>query len=162
MRFSLIYSLAFYLFISPISTSIPASTSTTAVPSSNLSTPVGRWRTVDDRTGKVRSIVDIWEEDGTLYGKIERLIDPDPKEFPNPQCIQCIGDMKNKPVIGMRILWDLKKDGDQWSGGRVLDPESGRSYRCIIAIQESGKILKVRGFIGISIFGRTQYWMREQ
>jgi len=139
----------------------PTPSMATAAPSSNLSSPVGKWRTIDDRTGKVRAIVDIWEEGGRLYGKIERLLDSD-LNLPNPQCIQCIGDLKGKPVIGMRILWDLRKDGDQWSGGRVLDPENGRSYRCIIAIQESGKILKVRGFIGISIFGRTQYWMREQ
>jgi len=151
----------FYLFVSPIISFWPTTSMATTMPSSNMSSPVGKWRTVDDRTGKVRAIVNIWEEGDRLYGKIERLIDPDLR-LPNPQCIQCIGDLKGKPVIGMRILWDLRKDGDQWSGGKVLDPENGRSYRCIIAMQESGKILKVRGFIGFSIFGRTQYWLREQ
>jgi uncharacterized protein (DUF2147 family) len=159
MRLSLILTLALLLFDSHSSWQA-TSFATTAI-SSNMSTPVGKWKTVDDRTGKVRSLVAIWEEDGKLYGKIERLMDPDLKHT-NPPCIACVGALKDKPVIGLRILWDLKKDGDKWSGGRVLDPENGKSYRCIIAMQESGKILKVRGFIGFSIFGRTQYWLRDE
>ncbi|MCI0662797.1 MAG: DUF2147 domain-containing protein [Acidobacteria bacterium] len=161
MRFSLILSLAFYLgFFLTMSSGLRTSTAKEALPS-NLSSPIGKWKTIDDRTGKVRSLVAIWEEDGTLYGKIERLIDPDPN-YPNPQCIYCNGALKDKPVIGLRIIWDLRKNGDQWSGGKVLDPENGKSYRCIIAMQDSGKTLKVRGYIGFSLFGRTQYWLRDQ
>jgi uncharacterized protein (DUF2147 family) len=159
MRLSLILTLALLLFVSHYSWQT-TSFATTAI-SSNMVTPVGKWKTVDDRTGKVRSLVAIWEEDGKLYGKIEKLMDPDLRHT-NPPCIACVGDLKDKPVIGLRILWDLKKDGDKWSGGRVLDPENGKSYRCIIAMQERGKILKVRGFIGFSIFGRTQYWLRDE
>jgi uncharacterized protein (DUF2147 family) len=105
--------------------------------------------------------VAIWEEDGKLYGKIEKLIDFDPN-IPDPRCIYCPGDLKDKPVVGLRVLWDLRKDGDQWTGGMVLDPENGKSYRCIVAVQENGKTLKVRGYIGISLLGRTQYWLRDQ
>jgi uncharacterized protein (DUF2147 family) len=162
MGLRLIYSPAFYLCVSMLLSSGPATGVATAAAASNTSTPVGKWKTVDDRTGKVRSLVAIWEEGGKLFGKIEKLIDPDPNRPPNPLCIHCIGELKDKPVVGLRILWDLKKDGDQWSGGKVLDPENGKSYRCIVAVEEGGKKLKVRGFIGFSLIGRTQYWTREQ
>jgi uncharacterized protein (DUF2147 family) len=73
-----------------------------------------------------------------LYGRFQNLVDPDPDD-PNPTCE---GDQQGQPVIGLRILWDLQKDGDGWSGGTILDPA-------------------VRGFIGLSLLGRTQYWLRE-
>lgn len=124
-------------------------------------TPVGRWKTVDDATGRAKSIVTIWEQDGMLYGRIEALLDP-PANDPDPKCIRCAGDLKNQRVIGMHILWDLKKNGDQWSGGKVLDPNNGKTYRCSIAVEDGGRKLKVRGFTGFSLIGRTQYWLREQ
>lgn len=123
--------------------------------------PVGRWKTVDDATGKVQSVVVIWEENGKVYGKIETLVDPDPKD-PNPRCVHCQGEMRDKPVMGLRILWDLKKDGDQWSGGKVLDPDTGKVYKCNIAVEDDGRKLKVRGFIGFSLLGRTQVWVRDE
>ena len=125
------------------------------------SSPVGRWRTVDDVTGKTKSVVVIREENGRLYGEIERLVDPDPQYPKDPRCVRCPGEMRDKPVIGLRILWDLRKDGDQWSGGRVLDPDNGKTYRCHVAVEEGGEKLKVRGFIGFSLFGRTQTWLRD-
>jgi uncharacterized protein (DUF2147 family) len=123
--------------------------------------PVGRWKTVDDVTGKVKSVVVIWEDKGKLYGKIDKLIDPDPQD-PNPRCSRCQGGMKNKPVLGLRILWDLGEDGNQWSGGRVLDPDNGKVYKCYVAVEDGGRKLKVRGFIGVSLLGRTQIWMRDE
>lgn len=125
------------------------------------SAPVGRWKTVDDATNKVKSVVVIWEESGTLIGRIERLIEPDP-QYPDPRCVRCEGDLKGRPVIGLRILWDLRKDGEQWSGGKVLDPNNGKTYRCFIAVEDGGKKLRVRGFIGFSLLGRTQYWLRDE
>lgn len=122
--------------------------------------PVGRWRTVDDVTGKAKSIVAIWEENGKLYGRVQNLVNPDPKD-PNPRCEDCTGDQKNKPVIGLRILWDLQKDGDAWSGGTILDPANGKTYKCLLQLVDGGTKLKVRGFIGLSLLGRTQYWQRE-
>jgi len=122
--------------------------------------PVGRWRTFDDATGKAKSLVTIWEEKGKLYGKIERILDQSSHD-PDPRCGHCQGELKNKPVIGLRILWDLQRDGTQWSGGKVLDPETGKIYKCVIALEDGGKKLKVRGFIGFSLLGRTQYWLRD-
>src|SRR5262249_62335988 len=118
--------------------------------------PVGRWRTVDDVTGKVNSVVVIWEEFGKLYGKIEQLVDSDPKD-PDLRCTRCEGAMKNMPLVGLRIVWELKEDGDQWSGGKLLDPDNGKVYRCTIAVEEDGRKLRVCGFIGDSIPMPTQH-----
>ena len=123
--------------------------------------PVGRWKTVDDATGKVKSIVVVWEKDTRLYGKIEKLVDLDPND-PDPRCTRCEGALKDRRLVGLRILWDLKKNGDEWSGGKILDPDNGRAYRCSMGVEIGGKKLKVRGFIGLSLLGRTQHWLRDQ
>jgi uncharacterized protein (DUF2147 family) len=127
----------------------------------DTATPVGRWKTVDDVTGKITSVVRIWEENGKLYGRIEKLIDQDPND-PDPRCMRCSGDLKGQRFVGLRIIWDLMKDGDQWNGGEILDPDSGRTYRCSLAMGEGGKKLRVRGFVGLSLFGRTEYWLRDE
>jgi uncharacterized protein (DUF2147 family) len=124
-------------------------------------TPVGHWRTFDDVTGKVTSIVVIREENGKLGGEIEKLVDPDPADH-NPRCLRCEGDAKGKPLIGLRILWNLRRDTDQWTGGRILDPDNGKVYRCDITLEDRGRRLRVRGFIGFSVLGRTQYWLRVE
>jgi uncharacterized protein (DUF2147 family) len=124
-------------------------------------TPVGRWKTVDDVTGKINSLVDIWEQDGKLYGRIEKLINPDPNDL-DRRCTRCQGDLKGKPLVGLEILWGLKKNGDQWMGGEILDPDSGKIYRCLITVKDGGKKLRVRGFIGFSLLGRTEYWLRDE
>jgi uncharacterized protein (DUF2147 family) len=123
--------------------------------------PVGRWETIDDETGERKSIVAIWEENGRLFGRIESLF-RQPDEDPNPVCDQCDGDRKDQPIIGMNILWDLREDGDEYSGGQILDPNNGKTYRCKIALEDGGAKLKVRGFIGFSLLGRTQYWHRVE
>lgn len=124
-------------------------------------TPVGRWKTVDDSSGKAESIVRIWEEHRILYGRIEKLLDPKPDD-PTPRCTLCEGDLKDQPVMGLRILWNLHKSSGQWIGGKILDPDNGKVYQCSIALEDGGKRLKVRGYIGFSLFGRTQYWSREE
>ena len=130
-------------------------------PTPSQTSPVGRWKTIDDATGKATSVVSIWEENGKLYGRIEKLIDPDSKD-PDPRCNRCEGELKGKPLVGLRILWDLGKDGDKWSSGKVLDPDNGKVYKSLIIVEDSGKKLKVRGFIGFSLLGRTQYWLRDE
>jgi uncharacterized protein (DUF2147 family) len=117
---------------------------------------VGKWKTIDDATHKPKSIVEIYEENGKLFGKIEQLIDP--KE-PDPVCTKCEGDLKDHPIVGLRLMWDFKKDG---SGGRILDPDNGKIYKCNLTVKEGGKKLDVRGYIGISLLGRTQTWLREE
>ncbi|HZR02608.1 MAG TPA: DUF2147 domain-containing protein [Burkholderiales bacterium] len=125
-------------------------------------TPAGLWRTTDDKTGVVRSLVRIAEVNGQYEGKVEKIINRLPDDDPEHLCRACEGVRKDKPVIGMTILWGLKKDGDQYTGGEILDPKNGKIYRCKMKLVDGGKKLEVRGFIGISLLGRTQTWDREQ
>ena len=123
--------------------------------------PVGLWRTIDDKSGKEKSLVRVVESNGQLQITIEKLF-REPGEEPNPLCDKCQGERKNKPVIGMQIGSGLKKDGDVWSGGEILDPQNGKTYKCKVWLEDKGKKLNVRGFIGVSVLGRTQVWVREE
>jgi uncharacterized protein (DUF2147 family) len=123
--------------------------------------PVGRWTTIDDETKKPKSVISIYEENGKLFGKIEKLF-LEPNEKPDPICDKCEGALKNQPILGMVIMRDLKKDDDEWTGGTILDPKNGKTYKCKIAVEDGGKKLKVRGFIGLSLIGRTQRWVRAE
>jgi uncharacterized protein (DUF2147 family) len=124
-------------------------------------TPVGLWRTIDDQTGKPRGLVRITEANGEYQARVEKTF-PKPGEDSNPKCEKCEGPRQNKPVIGMTILWGLKKQGDDYQGGEILDPENGKVYRARIKLEDGGKKLDVRGFIGFSLFGRSQTWLREE
>jgi uncharacterized protein (DUF2147 family) len=121
--------------------------------------PAGWWKTIDDDTGKAKSVVLLSVKDGQLTGMILSII-PEPGQTPDPICDKCEGERKGKPVKGMTIMWGLRKDGDEWSGGKVLDPANGKIYRCYVEVVDRGAHLKVRGYVGISLFGRTQYWQR--
>ena len=123
------------------------------------STPVGLWKTIDDATGKERSYVRIVEVNGELQGKVEKLFDF-PGDDPDHLCDKCKGDRKDQPVFGMTILWGLKDEGKVWKGGEILDPDNGKTYRCKMTVSENGQELDVRGYIGISLIGRTQTWLR--
>ena len=123
--------------------------------------PVGLWRTIDDKSGKEKSLVRVTESNGQLQLTIEKIF-REPGEEPNPLCDKCPGEKKNKPVIGMQIGNGLKKDGDVWSGGEILDPQNGKTYKCKVWLEDKGKKLNVRGFIGVSVLGRTQVWVREE
>lgn len=123
--------------------------------------PVGLWRTIDDKTGKEKSLVRIVEANGELRATIEKLY-REPNEELNPNCDKCPGDRKNKPVLGMTIMTGLKKAGSEYDGGEILDPANGKIYRCKMWTAEGGKKLNVRGFIGVSLLGRTQVWVREE
>jgi uncharacterized protein (DUF2147 family) len=122
--------------------------------------PVGTWRTIDDKTKQPRSIISIVENNGELTGVVEKLFDQ-PGDDPAHLCKECRDERKDKPIIGMTILWGLKKDGQTWSGGEILDPHNGKIYRCKITPSADGMSLNVRGYIGISLIGRTQTWLRE-
>jgi uncharacterized protein (DUF2147 family) len=123
--------------------------------------PVGVWKTIDDETGKARSLVRITETNGIYTGKIEKLF-REPGEEQNPMCVKCEGPNKDQPVLGMTILTDLKKDGDSYTGGQVLDPKNGKTYKAKLTVKDEGKKLDMRGYIGTPMLGRTQTWVREQ
>jgi uncharacterized protein (DUF2147 family) len=123
--------------------------------------PVGLWKTIDDNTGKPRGLVRIMEVNGEYQGKVEKIF-IEPGEDPDPKCEKCDGARHNQPVIGMTILWRLKKQGDEYEGGAILDPESGKVYRARMKLDGEGGKLSVRGFIGFALLGRTQTWMRDE
>ncbi len=114
---------------------------------------VGYWKTIDDETNKPKSIVKIYEKNGKIYGDIVKLF-RGPDEEQNPKCDECEGSRKDKPIIGMNILWGLEKDGDEYEDGEILDPANGKTYTA--KIWRDGNVLKVRGYIGFLY--RTQTW----
>lgn len=123
--------------------------------------PVGKWKTIDDETKKAKSIVEIYEQDGLLYGRILELLEE--KDGGKGQlCEKCKGADANKPIVGLVIMKGLKKDGDEYSGGTIMDPNNGKTYKCKIEVIEGGAKLKVRGYIGVSLAGRNQFWQRVQ
>src|SRR5262249_48555484 len=117
-------------------------------------------KTIDDESHEARALVEISEQDGALSGRVIKLFRK-PGEDPNPNCKQCEGERRGKPVLGMTILWGLRHHGDVWDGGEILDPEAGSVYRCKLHAIDGGAKLDVRGYIGISLIGRTQRWERE-
>ena len=123
-------------------------------------TPVGTWKTIDDKTHQPKSIVQITEVNGELQGKVLQVLQSE--HGPNPVCDKCDGERKGKPVKGMVILWGIRKNGDTWDGGKILDPASGKVYSVKVTPQDGGKKLEVRGFIGFSLIGRNQTWMRHE
>jgi uncharacterized protein (DUF2147 family) len=112
--------------------------------------PVGVWETIDDDTGKAKSHVKIYEQNGKLYGKIIKLLGDDPDSI----CTKCEGKRKNQKIVGMVIMWDMVQDDDEWEDGEILDPENGETYDC--KIWREGNKLKVRGYL--FVFFRTQTW----
>jgi uncharacterized protein (DUF2147 family) len=125
-------------------------------------TPEGRWRTIDDKTNMAKSIVTITLSNGQLQGVVERVFVPPSKEE-QPMCTPCPGEFSDKPVVGMRIMWGLRRNdsSQEYVDGRVFDPDAGKTYRCKIRVVDGGRKLEVRGFIGVSLLGRTQTWIRE-
>jgi uncharacterized protein (DUF2147 family) len=119
-------------------------------------TVIGKWKTVDDETGIEKGIVEIFEKEGIFYGKIIEIFESQHK---NKKCTLCQGENKDKPILGMTFIKGLKKNGSEYTNGKIVDPKNGKTYKCYITLEEKDK-LKVRGFIGIPIFGRTQYWSR--
>ena len=120
--------------------------------------PAGRWKPIDDN-GKPTGVIEIWEEKGVLYGKILETVDK-PKDGKPKLCEKCEGALKNAPILGLKIIWNLKKDGSEWNGGWILDPDNGKIYRAKMSLLNDGSELEVRGYIGFSFIGRSQIWHR--
>lgn len=116
---------------------------------------LGKWKTVDDETGANKSIVEIYEKGGKIFGKVIEILKPFDEKF---LCQNCEGDKKDKPVLGMVIIKELEKVGEYYKNGTIFDAENGKGYRCRIKLdKETGK-LQVRGYIAFLYL--TQYWIR--
>lgn len=114
----------------------------------------GKWKTIDDETKQAKSIVEIYKKGDQYYGKVyQLLIKP-----ANPNCTECKDDRKNKPILGLEIIRGLRKDGNEFTDGTITDPKTGKTYKC--TIKRDGDKLNVRGYLGISAFGRTQTWQK--
>ena len=116
----------------------------------------GRWKTIDDETKEAKSIVEVYEKDGKIYGKVVEILNPAKKDS---KCQNCKGEDKDKPILGLTIIKGLKKDGNEYTDGDILDPQKGKLYSCTIKLDGNDK-LSVRGYMGISLIGRSQTWYR--
>ena len=114
----------------------------------------GQWKTIDDETGEAKSIVEVYEKDGKVYGKIIEIFNKDRRDLP---CVKCKGDDYNQPILGLDIIKDMTKDGKYYKNGTVVYPQNGKVYDLRLAVTEDDT-LQVRGYIGF--FYSTQYWER--
>jgi uncharacterized protein (DUF2147 family) len=123
--------------------------------------PVGLWKAIDDSSGKPTALIRITENRGELQGRIEKLFRT-PDEEQNPKCVLCKDARKDQPIVGMTIVSGLKKSGDEYSGGEILDPADGKVYKSKLTVREGGKKVEVRGYVGMPMFGRSQVWLRQE
>ncbi len=120
--------------------------------------PIGLWKTFDEKTGREKAIVRIYESGGKLFGKIVQSFKPGAE---TRVCVPCSDERKNQHIIGLVIIRNMKRDGDQYVGGDILDPESGAVYHSKMHLEQDGARLVVRGYIGFSLLGRSQTWQRQ-
>ena len=117
---------------------------------------IGKWKAIDDQTGKAVSVIEIFEKHNKIYGKIVELLNSKAK---NPKCDKCDGEDKNKPIVGLIVIKGLTKVNDEYTNGKILDPKHGKLYKCTISLENRDQ-LRVRGYFGIELLGRTQFWER--
>jgi uncharacterized protein (DUF2147 family) len=123
--------------------------------------PVGLWKNIDDVSGKPKALIRISDNKGELEGRIEKLFRPADQDQ-NPKCARCEGVNKDQPIIGMLFMSGLKKSGDEYTGGQILDPDNGKVYKSKLTLVEGGKKVSVRGYIGVPMLGRSQVWVRQE
>ena len=116
---------------------------------------LGKWRSIDDETGEPKSIVKLYEKDGELFGDIIEILNPDKQDA---ICDKCEGKLKDKPVLGMTIIENMKKDDDVYEDGTIVNPTTGKQYKCRLKIGDNPNQLQVRGYV--AFFYKTQYWER--
>jgi uncharacterized protein (DUF2147 family) len=134
---------------------LPAPPAAAADPGASVS-PIGLWKTVDDKTGAPRALVRVYEQNGLLFGKIESSFTPGAEQR---VCGVCSDARKDQPILGLVIIRNMKRTDDEYGGGDILDPDTGSVYRCKMHV-EGGTRLVVRGYIGFSLLGRNQTWQR--
>lgn len=123
--------------------------------------PVGLWKTIDDKTNTVTGLVRITEANRQLTGRVERVLDP--KAKPGARCKPCTDERHDQPIEGLTILRGVRPSADEagvWEGGDILEPKTGKVYRVRLQVLENGKALEVRGYLGF--FYRNQRWQRQE
>ncbi len=122
----------------------------------DLSSPVGLWAPTDG-SGRPLGLIRIFEENGAFYGRIEPS---SPSDDFSARCTRCTGDRKDQPIIGLVIMRHLKLKDAEYVGGDILDPSTGGVYRCKFSLTDGGRKLRMRGYLGVSLLGHTQTWVR--
>ena len=136
---------------------------TASAAAAQSTSPAGAWKTIDDATKKEKSVVRIVDNGGVYNGRIEKLLET--TMAPDAVCKECTDDRKDKPVVGLLIVRNMKQSADDKSvfeGGDILDPANGKVYKAKMKLIDNGTKLEVRGFVGISLLGRTQTWIRAE
>lgn len=128
-----------------------------APPAAPPRSPIGYWQTVSDVTGRPQSVVQIYESDGRLFARVDKVLVTDGVPA---TCVKCRDDRKGAPLVGLVIMRNMRNAGEDYRDGDILDPESGKIYRCRMTVDVTGQRLTIRGYIGISLFGRSQVWHR--
>jgi len=122
--------------------------------------PLGTWQTIDDHTGKPKALVQITQDsNGDLTGTVMKGLGDN--DTPDRRCTACTDERKDQLIKGMTIIKAMKKEGDHWDGGNIPDPENGKVYKCKMTLEDGGQKLVVRGYIGVSLLGRSQTWVRQ-
>ena len=129
------------------------------MPVALASTIAGNWHLVHERTGMLRSIVRVEIRDGVANARVVSVHGDDALK---PVCDRCRGELAEHPMVGLPVFTDLRFDDGRWQGGRILDPESGRFYRCEARLEKNGEVLRLRGYLGLPAFGRTLHWYRHR
>lgn len=124
----------------------------------NAQTIFGKWNSKNEDTGEIDSVIEVYLKEGKAFAKIIEIKNPARK---NAVCDLCEGKNKDKPIVGLNILTGLEKEGEEWSGGKILDPRNGKIYKCYIKLEGDNK-LKIRGYLGFALIGKTAYWEREK
>jgi uncharacterized protein (DUF2147 family) len=120
--------------------------------------PLGLWKTVDDKSGMPRALVRIYLQDGKYFGRIEQSFMPGAE---SRVCSVCKDERKDQPIIGLLIIRNVTLLDGEYAGGDILDPDSGSVYHCKFHLENDGNTLVVRGYIGFSLLGRSQTWQRQ-
>ena len=123
----------------------------------NGQTIIGQWETYDDKTNEKKAVIEVYQTNNLYFAKTVKSFIGEK----NAICETCKGTKKDTPIIGLVIIENIKKDGNEFNGGSILDPENGKAYKCYLKLINTNK-LKVRGYLGFSLFGRTQYWIRKE
>jgi uncharacterized protein (DUF2147 family) len=119
----------------------------------------GKWKTIDDRTGNPKGVIDIYKKGGKMFGKVVEILEKGKKDA---VCTKCDGDLKDEPVLGMVIIKGAEKHEDgEWKGKHLFDPEQAMTFRCKIWLNpDNPNELKVRGYL--AFIYRTQTWIRVE
>src|ERR1700730_1976562 len=124
---------------------------------SDLASPTGRWQPIDEKTGQPLGLIRIYQERGLFFGRIEPSSASDDT---SRRCSKCTDERRNQPIIGLLLIRNMRLEGDEYVGGDILDPDSGRIYGCKFRLIDGGSKLIMRGYFGLSLFGRSQTWRR--